>query len=54
MLLLSVLWVMELTLGCVRVIAPWNYPFHNIFGHLISTLFAGNGVVFKVSEYSTW
>lgn len=39
-------------LGVLGVIAPWNYPFHNLWNHVISGLFAGNAVVLKVSEYS--
>jgi len=36
------------------VIAPWNYPFHNMLNHIISGLFAGNAVVSKPSEYTSW
>jgi len=39
-------------LGVLGVIAPWNYPFHNLWNHIVSGLFAGNAVVLKVSEYS--
>lgn len=31
-----------------------NYPFHNMFGQIISALFAGNALVIKVSEHATW
>ncbi len=41
-------------LGVVGVIAPWNFPFHNLLCPLIPALFAGNGVVTKVSELATW
>jgi len=41
-------------LGVLGVIAPWNYPFHNLYNHVISGLFAGNAVVSKVSEYTSW
>ncbi len=41
-------------LGVLGVIAPWNYPFHNMYNHVISGLFAGNAVVSKVSEYTSW
>jgi len=41
-------------LGVLGVIAPWNYPFHNMMNHVISGTFAGNGVVSKVSEYTSW
>jgi len=40
--------------GVLGVIAPWNYPFHNMLNHVISGLFSGNAVVSKVSEYTTW
>ncbi|MEZ4271447.1 MAG: aldehyde dehydrogenase family protein [Myxococcota bacterium] len=32
----------------------WNFPFHNIFCPVIPALFAGNGVVIKVSEWTSW
>jgi acyl-CoA reductase-like NAD-dependent aldehyde dehydrogenase len=41
-------------LGVVGVISPWNFPFQNILGPTIAALFAGNGVVIKVSEWSSW
>lgn len=41
-------------LGVLGVVAPWNYPFHNFMNHVISGIFAGNAVVTKVSEYSSW
>jgi len=41
-------------LGVVGVIAPWNFPFHNLLCPLVPALFAGNGVVTKVSELATW
>ena len=40
--------------GVLGVIAPWNYPFHNMLNHIISGLFAGNAVVSKASEYTSW
>lgn len=40
--------------GVLGVIAPWNYPFHNMLNHVISGLFSGNAVVSKVSEYTSW
>ena len=40
--------------GVVAVIAPWNFPFHNIYCPLIPALFAGNAVVVKVSEWTSW
>jgi len=41
-------------LGVIGVIAPFNYVGHNLMNHVISGLFAGNGVVTKVSEFSSW
>ncbi|HEY8375335.1 MAG TPA: aldehyde dehydrogenase family protein [Nannocystis sp.] len=41
-------------LGVIGVIAPWNFPFHNLFCPTIPALFAGNAVVVKVSELATW
>lgn len=43
-----------LPLGVVGVICPWNFPFHNLLCPLLPALFAGNGVVSKVSEYTSW
>jgi len=40
--------------GVIGVIAPWNYPFHNMMNHVISGLFSGNAVVSKVSEHTSW
>jgi len=40
--------------GVLAVIAPWNYPFHNLINHIISGIFSGNAVVVKVSEYTSW
>ena len=43
-----------LPLGVIGVIAPWNFPFHNLLCPTIPALFAGNAVVIKVSEYASW
>eukprot|EP00937_MAST-01D_sp_MAST-1D-sp2_P004250 g4250.t1 len=40
--------------GVIGAIVPWNYPFHNVFNPLSAALFAGNGIVIKVSEYASW
>ena len=40
--------------GLVGIIAPWNYPFHNMYNHIISCLFAGNAVVTKVCVFLGW
>lgn len=41
-------------LGVVAALVSWNYPFHNLIGPIISAIFAGNGVVVKVSEQTCW
>src|SRR4029079_3054294 len=41
-------------LGVVGVICPWNFPFHNVFCPTVPALFAGNAVVVKVSEWTSW
>jgi acyl-CoA reductase-like NAD-dependent aldehyde dehydrogenase len=41
-------------LGVVGVLCPWNFPFHNIFCPTVPALFAGNAVVVKVSEWTSW
>jgi acyl-CoA reductase-like NAD-dependent aldehyde dehydrogenase len=47
-------WVEYAPLGVVGVICPWNFPFHNIFCPTVPALFAGNAVVVKVSEHTSW
>eukprot|EP00568_Trieres_chinensis_P012915 CAMPEP_0183294788 /NCGR_PEP_ID=MMETSP0160_2-20130417/2979_1 /TAXON_ID=2839 ORGANISM="Odontella Sinensis, Strain Grunow 1884" /NCGR_SAMPLE_ID=MMETSP0160_2 /ASSEMBLY_ACC=CAM_ASM_000250 /LENGTH=630 /DNA_ID=CAMNT_0025456157 /DNA_START=52 /DNA_END=1944 /DNA_ORIENTATION=- len=47
-------WVEYVPYGVLGVIAPWNYPFHNMLNHVISGLFSGNAVVTKVSEHTSW
>ena len=39
-------------LGVLGIIAPWNYPFHNMLNHVLSGIFSGNGVVTKCSEHT--
>lgn len=41
-------------LGVVTALVSWNYPFHNLIGPVISAIFAGNGIVVKVSEQTCW
>jgi acyl-CoA reductase-like NAD-dependent aldehyde dehydrogenase len=41
-------------LGVIGVIAPWNYPFHNFMNHIGSGLMAGDALVIKVSEHTSW
>lgn len=41
-------------MGVVAALVSWNYPFHNLMGPIISAIFAGNGIVVKVSEQTAW
>lgn len=41
-------------LGVVAALISWNYSFHNMMGPIVSSLFAGNAVVVKVSEQTAW
>ncbi len=41
-------------LGVIGVLCPWNFPFHNLFCPTIPALFAGNAVIAKVSEWTSW
>jgi acyl-CoA reductase-like NAD-dependent aldehyde dehydrogenase len=41
-------------IGVLGIIAPWNYPFHNMLNHVLSGLFSGNAVMTKVSEHTSW
>ncbi|GBC03455.1 hypothetical protein RclHR1_05130007 [Rhizophagus clarus] len=41
-------------LGVVAALVSWNYPFHNTFGPIISSLFIGNGILIKSSEQVAW
>lgn len=41
-------------MGVVAALVSWNYPFHNMIGPIISAIFAGNGIVVKVSEQTAW
>lgn len=41
-------------LGVLGAIIPWNYPFHNMLGQIISAIFSGNAIVLKVSEHACW
>jgi acyl-CoA reductase-like NAD-dependent aldehyde dehydrogenase len=47
-------WVEYVPMGVLATIAPWNYPFHNMINHVVSGIFAGNAVVGKVSEHTSW
>lgn len=37
-------------LGVVSALVSWNYPFHNLIAPIISSIFAGNGIIVKASE----
>lgn len=41
-------------LGVVSAIVSWNYPFHNLLGPIIASLFTGNAIVVKCSEQVVW
>lgn len=41
-------------LGVVAACVSWNYPFHNLIGPIISSIFAGNAIVVKSSELTAW
>ncbi|RIA93917.1 Aldehyde/histidinol dehydrogenase [Glomus cerebriforme] len=41
-------------LGVVAALVSWNYPFHNAFVPIISSLFVGNGILIKASEQVAW
>lgn len=41
-------------MGVVGVICPWNFPFQNIMGPTIPALMAGNAVLCKVSEWTSY
>ncbi len=38
--------------GVVAIISPWNFPFQLTLSPLLTALFSGNAVVFKMSELS--
>ena len=41
-------------IGVMGCIVSWNYPFHNAFGPIISSIMAGCGCVVKCSEWVGW
>ncbi|QEU59878.1 Msc7 [Kluyveromyces lactis] len=41
-------------LGVVGAIVSWNYPFHNLLGPIVASIFTGNAVVVKCSEQVVW
>jgi aldehyde dehydrogenase (NAD+) len=45
--------ITQVPLGCVLIIAPWNYPVQLLLAPLIGAIAAGNCVALKASEIST-
>ena len=43
-------WVQHQPLGCVAIVAPWNYPLLLTISPLVDALAAGNRVILKPSE----
>ncbi|RPB10085.1 ALDH-like protein [Morchella conica CCBAS932] len=41
-------------LGVVCACVSWNYPFHNLLCPIVSSIFAGNGIIVKGSENTAW
>lgn len=41
-------------LGVVAALVSWNYPFHNLLGPIIASLFTGNAIILKCSEQVVW
>lgn len=41
-------------LGVIAALVSWNYPFHNMLGPIIASLFTGNAIVVKCSEQVVW
>eukprot|EP01139_Manchomonas_bermudensis_P010094 Amastigsp_a339951_77.p2 type:complete len:539 gc:universal Amastigsp_a339951_77:1-1617(+) len=41
-------------LGVIGILAPFNWPFHNIMCPVLPVLYAGNAAVIKVSEWTTY
>lgn len=41
-------------LGVVAALVSWNYPFHNLMGPVIASLYTGNGCIIKCSEQVLW
>ncbi|EPS36906.1 hypothetical protein H072_9509 [Dactylellina haptotyla CBS 200.50] len=41
-------------MGVVAACVSWNYPFHNLLGPIVSSIFAGNGIIVKGSENTAW
>ncbi|ODV96798.1 hypothetical protein PACTADRAFT_40201 [Pachysolen tannophilus NRRL Y-2460] len=41
-------------LGVVAALISWNYPFHNLMGPIVASIFTGNGCIIKCSEQVFW
>ncbi|KAL3231082.1 putative aldehyde dehydrogenase-like protein [Nakaseomyces bracarensis] len=41
-------------LGVISSIVSWNYPFHNLMGPIIASIFTGNAIIVKCSEQVVW
>lgn len=54
MMIMKKVRVEYIPLGVIGAIVPWNYPFHNLFNPISASLFSGNAIVIKVSEYASW
>jgi acyl-CoA reductase-like NAD-dependent aldehyde dehydrogenase len=54
MMLHKTAYVQYVPLGVLGIIAPWNYPFHNMLNHVLSGIFSGNGVLTKCSEHTSY
>lgn len=45
--------IIRVPLGCVLIIAPWNYPFQLLISPLVGAIAAGNCIMLKPSEISS-
>ena len=45
--------IVRVPLGCVLIIAPWNYPFQLLISPMIGAIAAGNCITLKPSEISS-
>ncbi|CDO93196.1 unnamed protein product [Kluyveromyces dobzhanskii CBS 2104] len=41
-------------LGVVGALVSWNYPFHNLLGPIVASIFTGNAAIVKCSEQVVW
>ncbi|ODV60146.1 meiotic recombination directing protein [Ascoidea rubescens DSM 1968] len=40
--------------GLCAALISWNYPFHNLMGPIIASIFTGNAIIIKCSESVIW